>query len=242
MEALTTVNMSERYEIATFFELHNHGAAGTHRLTVDNYGKGTYMINHVNASHTVDPGEPFTEALPPSLIRFVQAITKTVSASNSFTYDGQMKINYQFIKDLYLLQDVAKEMRKKEEELEKEYQRRIKLYKEDFQAELDEARKIIQMNKISNPVVNEEQPKPPMSPIITAKQKAQQQALGQNYRGSSIHTGGKLLAMRTLSQAEQEARKYNLRGYLKICKKCNSTWDMRDRDNAYNACCNCFWP
>lgn len=162
--------MSERYEIATFFDV-TCGGNGVphihHKVTIDNYGQGKYMSNHIDASHMVKEEKPYTKPLSPCLIRFIQAANRSVGATNSHTWDGQVKFNYSFIKDLYLLQDVQKEIEEEVEkqvkekvaEFEAEYRRRIQMYKDDFQAEIDEARKILQEHKQVLP----------LSPILVKK-------------------------------------------------------------------------
>jgi hypothetical protein len=177
----------ERYEIATFFEA-TPGGGGIphvhHKLTIDNYGKGKYLQNHMDTTHVVDPGKPFTDPLPESLIKFVQAVNTSVGSKNSFTYYGQVDVNYQFIKDLHLLQDVAKEMnmykhkmeeeiqkrvKAKEAELEEEFQRRVQVYKEDFQAELELARNIIENAKKPVPKAEEYAKKHMNKPVSQEK-------------------------------------------------------------------------
>lgn len=152
--------MSERYEIATFFDQVCGGGQTPHmhhKVTIDNYGEGKYFVNHIDASYMVKEDKPYTNPLSPCLIRFIQAANDGVKLTNKGFCTGHAEITSGFVKSLYLLQEVQKEMEdeidrqviEKVAAFEADYERRIQMFKDDFQAEIDEARKILQTSKNS---------------------------------------------------------------------------------------------
>lgn len=191
----------ERYEIATYVDRivggnglpHSH-----HKLTVDNYGEGKYIINNTdNSKYMLGGDKSYTEPLSESLIEFVKSLIENQKNKINCYCDGRIDIDFGLIKTLSALQYAAKEMnmyknkmeeeiekrvKAKEAELEEEFQRRIRAYKEDFGIELELARNIIESNKkwhdLSVKVLNEsDSSKPKAEDNVKKYMNNQQQTL-----------------------------------------------------------------